>query len=580
MNQDELAALLAVTHGSVTHASMTPPSRLKPDQPGLKAPKPTELSYQRDTASRLPRVGVLRDGDEVHPPPRPSTTVRSRGFQTLSGHRQPGKLTRSPGRRKSTENTCVPDFVVEERAAWNESPNKISRGRTGISSTQPSRRKSVSPSIFRSSRPRQPSPAPTRETTKKIKSSRGAKTERSDEDPEPGVGKDTNIIHKAKFNEGSMSERSAGVSSTWQQFGARLSESSDVNNGNLDADSPFRPGRTSRDTRGSLDVSEFLPPTTPSTIKRTLAKLGGHFKSSADDSFLSTNEPKQPRRGLRKSLSSWNLHLGEKMHFFGTSTQDLGNPRSTTPVKKQTVADTELLDDRKRKAEAAYAEQFGTKKQKGNDGQATGPETASPDRRMVTSSARRRHASPARLSHHGLDPAEIMGGGDVERRKKLTRRELELENQQLRALLRERDAKRTADPSSDSKPGACPLPEDKRASSMPQASTSTATAPRPAVPVAPTRRQHKQRPGHDVPPVPPLPSRMVLATLVAGSNGAGSKHGPVDLPTKPRASGEIPRSISTIMEDDENVPSLGSDVLPGLQPSSKNDEWQWPDDVF
>ncbi|RMD41715.1 hypothetical protein DV735_g3420, partial [Chaetothyriales sp. CBS 134920] len=580
MNQDELAALLAVTHGSVTHASLTPPSKSKPVQPGLKAPNLTELSYPRDSASRPPRVGVPRDGDEVHPPSRPSTTVRSHGLQTLSGYRHHGKLTRSPGRRKSTENTCIPDFVVEERAAWNESPDKVSRGRTAVGSSESSRRKSVSPSTFRSRRPWQSPLAPTgpvRESSKKIKANHGTKPDRPDEHPEPGVGKDVDITHKAKFSEGSMSARSAAVSSTWAQLGARLSESSDINSGDPDADSPLRPAGRPRGAGGSLEVSEFLHPTTPSTIKRTLNKLGSHFKSSSDDSLLSTNEPKQTKRGgLRKSLSSWNLHLGERMHFFGSSTQDLANHRSTTPTKKQTVVDTELLDDRKRKAEAAYAEQFGTKKQKGNNGQATGPDAASPERRMVTPSARRRHASPGRLAHQGLDPAEIVGGGDVDRRKRPTRKELELENQQLRALLREREEK----PSLESKPGAGPLPEDQCASSMPQTSTSTPTAPRPAVAAGPTRRQHRQRPGHDVPPVPPLPSRMVLATLVAGGNGIGSKHGPVDLPTKTRASGEIPRSVSTIMEDDENMPNIESGVLPGLQPAPKKDEWQWPDDVF
>ncbi|RMZ92434.1 hypothetical protein DV736_g340, partial [Chaetothyriales sp. CBS 134916] len=614
MNHDELAALLALTHGS-----MTPASKSMPVHSGLKMSKPAEMACVRDPRSRLSprqqlqsRVRVLVGDGQVTPVSGPSTTGKSGEVQQLSGRRLHVRSTGSPGRRKPTDNARIPDFVVEERAAWNESPHEQAQGRIGVSRPEPSGQKSASPSASRPGQQWQPpfGPASTpRDSNKKAKANRGPKTDVPVNFPKSSSEKDMMDMHKTRFNEGSMSERSAAVSSTWERLGPRLSESSDTNAGDRDADSTFWASRMSRDTRGSFDVSEFqLVPTTPSTIKKTFTKLGSHFKSATEDS-QPANEPKQTkRRGLRKSLSNWNLHLGEKMHFFGGSTHDLGNPRSATPVKKQTVAETELLDDRKRKADVAYAEQFGTKKQKGNDGQPTSPEavgavspaqsrsikrqSSSAQPMSTPSTTRRRQASPSCPTHQNLDRAEILSGGDVDRRKRPTRRELEKENQQLRAMLRERDEKQCGSISSESKSAASQLPEDQRALSMPQASTPATATPRAAAAAVATRRQHKQRPGQDVPPVPPLPSRTVLATLAVGNNalsrisGTGSKPATVDLATTKRASGEMPRSISTIMEDDENAPvgenisSLEFGILPGLNPSPKEDKWQWPDDVF
>ncbi|RMZ78916.1 hypothetical protein DV737_g3674, partial [Chaetothyriales sp. CBS 132003] len=584
------------------------------------------MSCLRDAASRpssrhqvQSRIRALGGNGQVPPPPGPSTSGRRsrEAVQHLSGRRAHVRWTGSPNRPKSTDSGRLPDFVVEERAAWNESPNQVAPGTFGLYSVESSGQASASPSASRLGQHWQPSLATAgapRVSTKKAKTGRGPKADVASDFPESGFDNDMTSMHKAKFHEGSMSNRSAAVSSTWEQFGARLSESSDTPAGHRDTDSRLWPTRMSRDTRRSLDLSDLQPaPITPSTIQKTFTKLGSHFKSATEDSALPANEQKQSkRRGLRKSLSSWNLHLGEKVHFFGGSTHDLANHRSAaTPVKKEAVAETDVLDDRKRKAQTTDSEEFGSKKQKGNDGQPTSPDdtvgAASPApsrsiRRLPSaaqgtsttpSTTRRRHVSPSRASYQSHDAAEMVSGGDVDRRKRPTRRELEEENQQLRAMLRERDEKQCVNLiSSDSRSVVPQLPQDQRAMPMPQAPTSTPAAPRPAAAPVPTRKQHTQRPGQDVPPVPPLPSRTVLATLAVGKNALsrnsaiGSKSATVDVATAKRAAGEMPRSFSTIMEGDENAPvgenmsSLEFGMLPGLKPSPKEDKWEWPDDVF
>ena len=122
------------------------------------------------------------------------------------------------------------------------------------------------------------------------------------------------------------------------------------------------------DSNSSFDVSEFKPrPITPFTIKNRLSKLGSHFKSI--DEPEKPEQKKDKRKRLRKSISNWNFHtLGEKIKLFGNSTHDLGDQGTASPIKKQKAADTELLNDRKRKAEELYAQQYSTKKHKSNDG--------------------------------------------------------------------------------------------------------------------------------------------------------------------------------------------------------------------
>ena len=105
-----------------------------------------------------------------------------------------------------------------------------------------------------------------------------------------------------------------------------------------------------------------------------------------------------------------------------------------------------------------------------------------------------------------------------------------------------------------------------------------------------------------MPPVPTLP-RAVLANLGTGNVANGRKgsagfsaqsgqheshFGAAETGTIKRVGGGAPSFVSTVVEGDENIPgrdnhnisSLEFGMLPGLRPSPRKENWQWPDDVF
>lgn len=196
---------------------------------------------------------------------------------------------------------------------------------------------------------------------------------------------------RSNFLEGSMNELSRGTASTWQA--PVLKEPSTPRVGtdeDSDMDATPRPSDIDQaSARSSFDINDFKPlPPTPSTLASTLKRFGQRFKAidtKQNSLQISTSDVKtlkNPRKGLRKSLSSWKI--------FSSSASETSDMESDCvdydkECSKSSVEGTHnnhkqsILDERKRKAEIAYAEQFGTSKKRHKDnlghGRITGDQT-------------------------------------------------------------------------------------------------------------------------------------------------------------------------------------------------------------
>jgi len=145
---------------------------------------------------------------------------------------------------------------------------------------------------------------------------------------------------QSRFLEGSMNDRSQGVSSAWQVHGRDDGENA--------ADS----GRRS----DSLDLADFQPQSPPpGMVKRTLYRLKSKVNIHADGDEHNENKP-EVKKGLRHSRSMWNMDkLG---HTFKRSErhQTAGKTPRKSPSKVQKQkSEKDIMNERKRKAEVAYA---------------------------------------------------------------------------------------------------------------------------------------------------------------------------------------------------------------------------------
>ena len=517
-----------------------------------------------------------------------------------------------------------PDFVIEEREAWNrQTPERQALRPVKSYTTQTDkydashgdslRDPSMTAPTLRSFEPS----ADAATSEDRPKTSRGPQDASNDIPgafPQPRPARHDRNTRSSKFSEGTMTNRSNGIASSWSEHGARISESSERQSEDSDSDLTPRASRLSRDSSSSYDVSEFRPAgLTPGTIKQRWSRLTSNLRSHEDAPKPTEQDNKPKRKGLRKSISNWNFHgIGEKMKFFGASDHDLA--QADSPVKKQQDAEKEVLNERKRKAEEAYAQQFGTKKQKSNDGIAA--KDRQPLREMslsrtlkrrsvsagdtITSAgtAIRRHGSPSSKSAGPQDPADMLDETDHDHRKRTSRRDLEKENQQLRAMLREQQAQQKGNMHRSASKSALHLPlnDPDLLLPVPISPKSHQQPPRPAS--AGSNKRQKQHQA-DLPPVPALPGRSALRSL---GNTNSRMSAPAETGTIKRAAGSNSRPVSTIFEDPElesdgkenvgrphatrsgQVPSASSKIQHGTQfgadPAKRNAAWAWPDDVF
>ena len=516
------------------------------------------------------------------------------------------------------------DFVIEEREAWNRrTPERQALRPVKSYTTETDRHNASRGDSYRDPSATAPTlkscglRADSATSEDRPKTSRGPQDSSEDMPgacPQARATRHDRTTRMSKFNEGTMTDRSNGVASSWQEYGARVSESSERPFEDSDSDATPRASRISRDSGSSYDISDFKPATsTPATIKQRWSRLTTNLRSHDDTPKPLEQDTKPRRKGLRKSISSWNFHgISEKMKFFGASDHDLA--QADSPVKRQQDAEKEVLNERKRKAEEAYAQQFGTKKQKANDGIAAKDRQPSLEKSFSRTLKRRSVSAgdtitPARTAvrHHGSpgskragpeDPANMLDEPDHDHRKRTSRRDLEKENQQLRAMLREHQAQQQGNMHRSASKSALHLPlnDPDLLLPMPISPTSHQQPPRPASAGSNKRQKQDQA---DVPPVPPLPGRSALRSL---GNTNSRISAPAETATIKRGGGSNSRPVSTIFEDLElesdgkenvrrqhatrsgQIPSLTNKVQQGRQvlmdPLKRNAAWTWPDDVF
>jgi len=381
-----------------------------------------------------------------------------------------------------------------------------------------------------------------------------------------------------------MNEPSIRVASSWDGRGEISSDvsafSDTTSDADADADEDATP-RPSRDSRGSnySDVQDFkAPQTTPATLKQCIAKLGSAFKSTDDlHNGGGGSHPEARRKGLRKSISMFNLNnLGEKMKKFGGSTTDLMPRAQSPPGGKADPAggpetDIETPNERKHTTEEVHAQQFGLKKRKSE------VMTSAPDVEEIPA-AERSSASPTKRrrpssgQYHQAPPALNSAESDVQARsssringhKRPSRKELEKEIQQLRALLKEREGQN---------PGT--TPHYRSISSQPAFEQKLGNDET----VGGALRKQRAPPKEDVPPVPPLPGRVVLGNMTNRRNYASDAN-----TVKKITGGGISRPVSMILEEDEgedeNKAHLLSGRVSGGEKQAPKEHWEWPEDVF
>ena len=327
------------------------------------------------------------------------------------------------------------------------------------------------------------------------------KQEDKKEDKDDSTRPSTSTYHNgrmSKFVEGSMNERSFGIASSWFQDGP------------TDDDKPL----------------PLTPPTKHVTFSCTPVHISLEEPTTEQDT---PTRKKRERRGLRKSISNFNFQsLSEKMKIFGGSSNEGGAGTNEKKRLHKHASVSELMDDRKRKADEAYAAQFGFKKQKFSDPAIT---TAI----APNIGGHREHASTTNQdphTSHGSQRPATKSLRSPALRKKKSRRELEQENAELRARLAQQGY---------------------------HSSTAVEISVRDKA-VALSPRNGRGKLGEDVPPEPQIPGRGVLGVLKVLENGKMNSRASI---VKQEQKG------GTWKEDDD-----------GKQVRRARQQWEWPDDVF
>ncbi|KAK5462769.1 hypothetical protein LTS15_002481 [Exophiala xenobiotica] len=515
-----------------------------------------------------------------------------------------------------------PAFIAEEREAWaRPSPLRIrKRPSNDVYFLQPPEEESPARQPCKDTRELQPfAPSPDGvDENERPKTSRGPDPNRPSFDNYNSNGDQALTTRNSRFAEGSMNNRSAGISSTWNKHSSISSLSA------TESDGESTPRASPQ--RSSIDLDEFKPPAvTPATLKQRLLKIGSTFKHNEKSTKVEAQpQVEKKKKGLRKSISMWNIHniADKRKTRAGDSTHDL-DPKPSAPDVTAHHPDKEVLNDRKRRAEEAYAEQFSTKRRKSTGGQVNLP-TEPVEPRPLPVPVPRSQSRTSGGSKRGRRVASVAISTDsemsdertdIDHHKRPSRRELEKENQKLREMLKHQQPGRKSD-------GGALVRTVSTSASIQQLAESDSTND-----TQPQPRKVSSR-KLDVPPIPPIPDRVALRTLSntrnqpnknkaitnasttntsANANANSNGDSEEDL-KRPHliiagAAGLLPRPVSMILEEDEEAmenkaptpsPSPKRRVL---EPSSverrkardhiamqikgfKREQWEWPDDVF
>lgn len=297
----------------------------------------------------------------------------------------------------------------------------------------------------------------------------------------------------SKFIEGSMNDRSFGIASSWFQDGP------------IDGDKPLPPTpATKHVTFSCTPVGESLdePPIHLTTTKR------------------------KDRRGLRKSISHFNFQtFSEKIKIFGGACNEVSFESAERKKSQTSDSRIEILTERKRKANAAYAAQFGFKKPK----VVAQPDGAAPSPNVGGNHGRGRKVEQASHSFRTSKPSATSPFPNPGPPRKKSRRDLERENAELRAQLAQQDHHQ-------------PQP----------IATQEQFVGANVVMLSPGKRRGTM--DEDVPPVPQLAGRGVLEVLVNSKN---------DL-----------KAPCLELESESLGPDESKHAPDARQP------WEWPEDVF
>jgi hypothetical protein len=356
-----------------------------------------------------------------------------------------------------------------------------------------------------------------------------------------------------------MNTRSVGVASSWYH---------DTTSGSEGFDDPPGGSMKGRDKDGDVAprATKSPPPTpapAPTTTKKGIFRFGGGRGSEESVRTAEETKAAKERKGLRKSISIWHFQsLGEKI--FGGSTGDAVSETSTdTTTDKpgraqkdkntETVADIDNLNERKRKAEKAYAQQFGLKRQKSNIGQSVSS-TPADTHANNTNIDDKRPKTPTlfRRKRDQRAPGDRNRTAEAfDARKRPSRKDLEKENQQLRSMLRESQSMtflRTASFSSID----LTLKDQEN------------LVQGPAVMPSPGKKHGKRE--EDIPPVPKLPHQGILMEL---QNRSGLLRAHIE-------TGKEQQGTFKIVEESEEV----AEMAVNERQSSMAEQWEWPEDVF
>jgi hypothetical protein len=591
MNEHELSLLIAAAG---THRQSKPsqrPSRQHSSNDMSISTKSTRSTPLSPRALFQSRVRTLSDDGkpphDLHPSnPSSHPPAELQHLSSLRVHVTSPRTSTSPTARQTQDGRFgytpqEPDFITEERTAWTGYTSSLTspplKSSTGIRAEDDfiliptANEPPISPSHGKPLKAFGPQghndTTPERPKTSRGRTIPGAFPETVLNESSPRME-----ARKSRFVEGSMNDRSTGVSSIWSSSQENIHNQSYSE----DEDSGATPkaSRRSTDSLSSSDLNDFRPsPATPATLKQRLAKFAHGLRPNEPSSTEQNHETKTPKRkGLRKSISTWSFHFGDRVKFFGSQTNDSTNIHANEQLS--------TLNDRKRKAEEAYAEQFGTKKQKANDGFQV--ENKNATIRAAPRTLKKRSVSAGRTSttHRRrdvststvvppMDPADLSDSG-IDHYKRQSRRELEKEVHQLRALLRESEAQhRAAQKVSASKSTVhLPIAEDVQDD---------------AAHGYYTRRSRSQTPRAGIPPVPPLPPRTALANM---QNGKAATKRPTnkELPKPPihkapasKSNWQDTGTAKRMTRSTVASPSRKENVRPDR---SAQQQWDWPEDVF
>lgn len=253
---------------------------------------------------------------------------------------------------------------------------------------------------------------------------------------------------RSKFVEGTMNNRSMGVASTWYGISEKVGSAG---------------GLSASPSKGTIQ-DQFKDKPLPAVPGPKSTKRRGRFKFGTQKEDGSNEESTSHKKNLRNNVSMFHFKLfnsdskDSKSDSVKYGNQATPKASKTAKISKRKAAsevnaEVNLLNERKRKAEEAYAEQFGFKKRSKNHREDTAnkppltPSAVNATTATTPLTTLRPRKDRLRAPSPGTQPklksstsSRSLRTAPTSLRKRPSRKDLEEENAELRALLaRERE---------------------------------------------------------------------------------------------------------------------------------------------